>query len=101
MRAVNFSIGPFCTEFRCERFCDDEVFLGSGSTFGARDMNTGIVMKIVPVRAVNFSIGLFCTEFRCERFRDDANFWDRGQLSGNFWAVSLKEDLAESNGGAD
>ena len=23
VRAVDLSIGPFCTEFLCERFCDD------------------------------------------------------------------------------
>ena len=28
VRAVDLSIGPFCTEFRCERFCDDDVFRG-------------------------------------------------------------------------
>ena len=26
VRAVDLSIGPFCTEFRCERFCDVAVF---------------------------------------------------------------------------
>ena len=26
VRAVDLSIGPFCTEFRCERFCDDDAF---------------------------------------------------------------------------
>ena len=26
VRAVDLSIGRFCTEFRCERFCDDDVF---------------------------------------------------------------------------
>ena len=26
VRAVNFSIGPFCTEFRCEHFRDDDDF---------------------------------------------------------------------------
>ena len=26
VRAVNFSIGPFCTEFRCEQLCDDDFF---------------------------------------------------------------------------
>ena len=26
VRAVDLSIGPFCTEFQCERFCDDDVF---------------------------------------------------------------------------
>ena len=25
MRAVELSIGPFCTEFRCEQLCDNEV----------------------------------------------------------------------------
>ena len=32
VRAVDLSIGPFCTEFRCERFCDDDVFgIGVGN----------------------------------------------------------------------
>ena len=26
VRAVNFSIGAFCTEFRCEQLCDDDIF---------------------------------------------------------------------------
>ena len=26
VRAVDLSIGPFCTEFRCERFCDNATF---------------------------------------------------------------------------
>ena len=32
VRAVDLSIGPSCTEFRCERFCDDDVFgIGVGN----------------------------------------------------------------------
>ena len=32
VRAVALSIGRFCTEFRCERFCDDDVFgIGVGN----------------------------------------------------------------------
>ena len=30
MRAVDLSIGPFCTEFRCEQLCDDDIFRGRG-----------------------------------------------------------------------
>ena len=26
VRAGNFSIGRFCTEFRCEQLCDDDIF---------------------------------------------------------------------------
>ena len=26
MRAVNLLTGPFCTEFRCKSFCDDDIF---------------------------------------------------------------------------
>ena len=91
VRAVNLSIGPFCTEFRCEQLCDEDIFrdrgqlLGpemglrdraprQGSETGLRDINTEIVTKMVPVRAVDLSIGPFCTEFRRERFRDDATF---------------------------
>ena len=28
MRAVELSIGAFCTEFWCEPLCDDGIFLG-------------------------------------------------------------------------
>ena len=28
MRAVELSIGAFCTEFRCEQLCDDDIFVG-------------------------------------------------------------------------
>ena len=88
VRAVNLSIGPFCTEFWCERFCDDDVFLGSESTFGPRDINTEMVTKIVAVRAVNFSIGPFCTEFRCEQLCDDDVFLDRDQFFDDFRSIS-------------
>ena len=81
VRAVNFSIGPFCTEFRCEQLCDDDIFRDRGQLLGLeiglRDINTEIVTKIVPVRAVNISTGPFCTEFRCEHFCDDFVFWIR------------------------
>ena len=30
VRAVNMPIGAFCTEFRCERFCDNDVFGNRG-----------------------------------------------------------------------
>ena len=37
VRAVDLSIGPFCTEFWCERFCDDDVFgIGVGSVLWFR-----------------------------------------------------------------
>ena len=78
VRAVNLSTGPFCTEFRCEQLCDDDIFRDRGQLLGPktglRDINTEIVTKMVPVRAVDLSIGPFCTEFRCERFCDDATF---------------------------
>ena len=32
-RAVNFSIGAFCTEFRCEQLCDDDIFFWIGVNF--------------------------------------------------------------------
>ena len=50
----------------------------------ARDINTEMVTKIVPVRAVDLSIGPFCTEFRCERFCDNDVFLDGGQVMGPF-----------------
>ena len=31
VRAVNFSIGAFCTEFRCEQLCDDATFWNWGA----------------------------------------------------------------------
>ena len=55
-------------------------FLRLGSIFGARDIKTEIVTKIVPVKAVDLSIGPFCTEFWCERFCDDAVFLDRADF---------------------
>ena len=42
-RAVNLSIGAFCTEFRCEQLCDDGVFRSgpgdrpSGPNLGLRN----------------------------------------------------------------
>ena len=41
-----------------------------------RDINMGMVTKVVPVRAAELSIGAFCAEFWCERFCDDDVFWD-------------------------
>ena len=34
VRAVNFSIGPFCTEFRCEQLCDGDIFWDQGQLCG-------------------------------------------------------------------
>ena len=34
VKAVELSIGAFCTEFRCEQLCDDDIFFGSGTIFG-------------------------------------------------------------------
>ena len=68
MRAVELSIGAFCTEFRCEQLCDGDIFFESGS-------NLGLFTKRDAVRAVERSIGEFCTEFRCEQLCDDDNFW--------------------------
>ena len=64
MRAVNLSTGPFCTEFRCEQLCDDDIFFGSGSILC-------FFTKRVAMRAVDLSIGPFCTEFRCEQLCDN------------------------------
>ena len=37
VRAVNSPIGAFCTEFRCERFCDDDdAFSDSGQEIDRR-----------------------------------------------------------------
>ena len=30
---MNFSIGAFCTEFRCEQLCDDDTFFWIGVNF--------------------------------------------------------------------
>ena len=51
MKAVTAPIIAFCTEFRCERLCDDGFLFLVGV---GRERNTGIVKKIVPVKAVNF-----------------------------------------------
>ena len=34
VRAVDLSIGPFCTEFRCEQLCDDDIFRDRGQLLG-------------------------------------------------------------------
>ena len=52
VRAVELSIGAFCTEFRCEQLCDDDMFFESGSNFV-------FFTKRVAVRAVELSIGAF------------------------------------------
>ena len=81
MRAVDLSVGPFCTELWCEHFCDDAVFWDLGQLLWADDINTEMVTIIAPVRAVDLSIGPFCTEFWCEQlfdediFREGVNFW--------------------------
>ena len=75
VRAVELSIGAFCTEFRCEQLCDNGLFLVSRSNFGLRDINMEMVTKVVPVRAVELSIGAFCTELRREQFCDNGIFW--------------------------
>ena len=36
VRAVHLSIEPFCTEFQCERFCDDDVFWDWGREIDRR-----------------------------------------------------------------
>ena len=74
MRAVNLSTGPFCTEFRCEQLCDDDIFFGSGSILC-------FFTKRVAMRAVDLSIGPFCTEFRCEQLCDGDTFW----IGANFF----------------
>ena len=48
VRAGNFSIGPFCTEFRCEQLCDDGVFQKSLKIWPVR---AGSVRRFAPVRA--------------------------------------------------
>ena len=61
VRAVDLSIGPFCTEFRCTQLCDEDIFRDQGQLLGPktrlRDINTETVTKMVPVRAVDLSIG--------------------------------------------
>ena len=34
VRAVNLSTGPFCTEFRCEQLCDEDIFRDRGQLLG-------------------------------------------------------------------
>ena len=58
VRAVELSIDAFCTEFRREQLCDDDMFWIVGKLW--------IFTKRVTVRAVELSIDAFCTEFRCE-----------------------------------
>ena len=60
----------------------------NGSTFGARDINTEMVTKIVPMRAVDLSIRQFCTEFWCKHFRDSDVFLDRARFFVDSRAIS-------------
>ena len=48
VRAGNFSIGPFCTEFRCEQLCDDGAFQKSLKIWPVR---AGSVRRFAPVPA--------------------------------------------------
>ena len=54
--AVELSIGAFCTEFRREQLCDDDIF----------GIEVNFSTKRVAVRAQKLSTIAFCTEFRCE-----------------------------------
>ena len=74
VRAVELSIGAFCTEFRCEQLCDDDIFFVSWSFLC-------FFTKRVAMRAVDLSIGPFCTEFRCEQLCDGDTFW----IGANFF----------------
>ena len=52
VRAVDLSIGPFCTEFRCERFCDDDVFLKidhQGREIGHRGQEIGHQLSLIHI----------------------------------------------------
>ena len=40
-RAVDLSIGPFCAEFRCERFRDDDVFRKNENLTGSCRFGSG------------------------------------------------------------
>ena len=52
VRAVNLSTGPFCTGFRCEQLCGDDIFRDRGQLLGPeirpRDIDTEIVTKNRP-----------------------------------------------------
>ena len=50
VRAVDLSIGPFCTEFRCERFRDDAVFRKSLKIWPVRVGSVLPVRRFVAVR---------------------------------------------------
>ena len=85
VRAVELSIGAFCTEFRCEQLCDNGIFWYRGQMLvGLRDINMEMVTEVVPVRAVELSIGAFCTAFRCEQLRDNCMF-GIGARSSTIW----------------
>ena len=52
MGAVDLSIGPFCTEFRCERFRDDAVFQKIENLAGScRFGSAGSAVRAGSVRA--------------------------------------------------
>ena len=62
VRVVDFSIGPFCTEFRCERFRDDAVFrknenLTGSCRFGSAGLAVRAGSQFVSVRAGSVRAG--------------------------------------------
>ena len=54
VRAVNVSTRPFCTEFRCEHFCDDAAFWIGVNMWGSHSVPFRPEQKSVPFRSVPF-----------------------------------------------
>ena len=55
VRAVDLSIGPFCTEFQCEHFCDDDVL--RGIDYGGREIDHGVGKLIVGLGKLTIGVG--------------------------------------------
>ena len=61
IKAANFSIRPFCTEFRCKRFCDDAASWGNGHWVNREFGNQG--------REIKQEIGWGCFERQLHVFK--------------------------------
>ena len=89
VRTVNFSIGPFCSEFWCESIRHDAVFqkmLSSQKRSHRNSVQNGPIEKFTALTGTIFvSISMFMSR---GNFR--AIF---GQPSGNFWRIYFQRDL--------
>ena len=76
VRAVNLSIGPFCTEFRCEQLCDDGIFRDRGQLLAIGVGNRCFFLHAVAIvfftcgrpKLFSHAVGLFFVNMRRPKF---------------------------------